>query len=65
MSTPMIKGELRLLLIELAPEKKWPKSTQLKDLCDFAIENLARDSPDVRERRALELVHVLRNNERR
>lgn len=55
MSTPMIKGELQALLIELVPGKKWPKSTRLRDLCDFAVATFTPDSPDARQLRALEL----------
>ena len=37
LSTPMIKGELYPLLMELEPGKKWPKSTKLKDLIAFTV----------------------------
>jgi len=65
MSTPMIKGELQALLVELAPEKKWPKRTPLRDLCDFAVASFSASSEDARQLRALELAHVIRRNERR
>jgi hypothetical protein len=65
MSTPMIKGELQALLVELVPSKRWPKSTRLKDLCDFAVQQFASDTHYAKEQRALELARVLRDSERR
>lgn len=65
MSTPMIKGELRALLDELAPEKTWHKGSKLKDLIEFTVGRFAPDSNDARERRALELAQVLHRTERR
>jgi hypothetical protein len=65
MSTPMIKGELQALLGDLAPGKKWPKRTRLRDLCDFAVATFSASSEDARQLRALELAHALRRNERR
>lgn len=61
----MIKGELQTLLSVLVPAKRWPKSTRLKDLCDFTVATFADDTADPRQRRALELAHVIRDNERR
>jgi len=61
----MIKGELQSLLRDLAPQKRWPKSTRLKDLCDFAVATFLDGTDDPREQRALELAHVIRDNERR
>jgi hypothetical protein len=65
LSTPMIKGELQTLLADLAPDKQWPKSARLKDLCAFTVATFSSDTDDPQERRALELAHVLRDNERR
>ncbi len=60
----MIKGELRTLLDELAPEKRWHKSSTLKDLVEFTVNRFAAGTADPRERRALELAHILHESER-
>lgn len=65
MSTPMIKGELLELLKQLAPEKKWTKSHRLKDYVDFTVSRFPADTTDLRQRRALELAHVLYDADRR
>lgn len=65
LSTPMIKGELRALLAELMPTHPWHKRTPLHELCALAIASFAVETTDPRERRALELAHVLHDNERR
>lgn len=65
MSTPMIKGELLSLLKVLAPEKKWTKSSRLKDYVEFAVGRFPADTSDERERRALSLAYVLHDKERR
>lgn len=65
MSTPMIKGELLSLLKVLAPEKKWTKSSRLKDYVEFAVGRFPPDTSDERERRALLLAYVLHDKERR
>lgn len=65
MSTPMIKGELQALLVELAPDKTRPKGTRLQDLCDFAVGTFSTNSEDARQLRAIELTQVICRNERR
>ena len=65
MSTPMIKGELQSLLVDLVPAKRWPKSTRLNELCEFAVATFDPDTSDARQARALELARVIRNSERR
>lgn len=56
LSTPMIKGELQALLLELRPEKSWPKRTRLQDLCEYALREFPVDSdiPSARRARARE-----------
>ena len=65
LSTPMIKGELHALLGELVPEKRWPKNAKLKDFVEFTVHHFANDTEDPREKRALELAHVLHDGERK
>jgi hypothetical protein len=65
MSTHAIKTELMAALAELRPEQKWTKRVTVTDLCSFAIASIPAESDDPRCLRALELAHVLYDNERR
>lgn len=65
MSTPMIKGELQALLVDLMRARTWHKRTPLHELCALAIAAFPADTTDPRKMRALELAHVLYDNERR
>ena len=61
----MIKGELQGLLKRLAPEKRWSKSSKLKDYVEFTLARFPDNTDQPDERRALELAHVLWDRERR
>lgn len=65
MSTHAIKTELRSLLTELYPAKKWSKRATLADLCNYAVHTIRADTLDQKERRALGLAQVLHGHERR
>jgi hypothetical protein len=55
MSTHAIKSELLSVLVELLPDTSWSKRASVKQLADFALDTLDRDSSDPRVRRAIEL----------
>lgn len=65
MSTPMMKGELRSLLAEIAPDKRWPKSAKLQDMVDFTVRSIDSARQSAKERRALDLALVHYRSERR
>jgi hypothetical protein len=64
MSTHAIKTELLGLLRDLRPEKKWHKRSGIVELSDYAIHHLNSTSKDPRVARALELAHVMWDNDR-
>lgn len=65
MSTHAIKTELRGLLTESYPLKKWSKRATAADLCNYAVHTIRADTLDQKERRALRLARVLHDHERR
>jgi hypothetical protein len=59
MSTHAIKSELQSVLVELSPDKRWSKRATVRQLADFALDRLDRDSSDTRVRRAIELAEAV------
>jgi hypothetical protein len=59
MSTHAIKSELQSVLVELSPDKSWSKRVTVRQLADFALDTLDRDSSNTRVRRAIELAEAV------
>jgi hypothetical protein len=59
MSTHAIKSELLSVLAGLSPDKTWSKRATVRQLADFALDTLDRDSSDTRVQRAIELAEAV------
>jgi hypothetical protein len=65
MSTHAIKSELATVLAEMRPRRTWSKRATLAEMSACAIAEIDDKSTDTRCQRALELAHVLYDDERR